>query len=357
VLATGCTNRGDDDGTPGPTITLVDSIVLAEPSGDPLGAYTGFFGITPSGAVVISDIATRKVLRFGPDGSFLGQLGREGEGPGELRLPGDIIALPHLDAIGVIDANRSQLLIFDDQTGAFVREAATPFQRAGSSVAQFGDTVVFAPLLSSDALVRWDSRNDTFSPLAPLELDVPGMQSIVLSMGMPGVARADSALVLWYPVMGLTTFSLDGSGARRITVPVRLRRGEGSERIPEQMELRRSDSDSSIFSTSLGAGRLSSGNVVLASLDARRTIENGQNVIESDIRVYLTVLDGGLQRACVDGLVPLVTDASSVMAMHEGDAHFLARTVSSAGAVRTVVYRYRIDASRCAWQELGPGQQ
>jgi hypothetical protein len=184
-LVVGC--AGTDPTSAGPRVSLVDSIVLADPPGDPLGSHTGFFGITPAGTVIVSDISSQRVLRFDRTGAYLGAIGRAGEGPGEFRMPAEIIPLPGHAAFGVMDANRSRLLIFSDSTGNFLREVATPFQRAGSSVARDDETMVFAPLLTADAMVRWDMRSDLFTPLAQLELDVPGMQSIVMSMGVPGI--------------------------------------------------------------------------------------------------------------------------------------------------------------------------
>lgn len=208
-------------------------------------------------------------------------------------------------------------------------------------------------LLSSDALVRWDSRGDQFASMASLSLDVPGMQSIVMGMGVPGVVRADSALVVWYPVLGLTKYRLDGSSGERVEVPRVRRRGEGTERIAKQMELRRAGSDSTLFSATLGIGGLSTGELVLAALDARRTRAEGNTLRESDIRVYLTLVDPSLRRVCADGLVPLVTDALSIIVMHDGDPHFLTRTVTDDGRVRSVMYRYRVDLAKCAWVPVG----
>ncbi len=53
------------------------------------------------GTVYVSDRQLATVHVFSPDGTFLRDIGREGEGPGELRRPGDVVLLPG-DVVGVV---------------------------------------------------------------------------------------------------------------------------------------------------------------------------------------------------------------------------------------------------------------
>jgi len=47
-----------------------------------------------AGDVYVTDLQLATVHVFGPDGTFLRDIGREGQGPGELRWPGDIVLMP-----------------------------------------------------------------------------------------------------------------------------------------------------------------------------------------------------------------------------------------------------------------------
>lgn len=50
--------------------------------------------VGPDGTVYVMDTQLSTAHAFGPDGEFLGDIGREGEGPGELREPGSIFMTP-----------------------------------------------------------------------------------------------------------------------------------------------------------------------------------------------------------------------------------------------------------------------
>jgi hypothetical protein len=64
------------------------------------GAEEEMFGdvraiaVTPAGAIYVLDRQLTSVRRFGPGGTYLGSLGREGGGPGELRQPEAMALLP-----------------------------------------------------------------------------------------------------------------------------------------------------------------------------------------------------------------------------------------------------------------------
>jgi hypothetical protein len=354
LLGAGCTTT--DSPSSGPVVSLVDSIVLAEPPGDPLGGYTAFFAVGTSGAVFVTDVTGARVAMFDPTGAFVRWLGSPGEGPGEFRAPNTILSLPDRETIAVMDANRSRILVFREHDGAFVREIASPIQGAGGSIVVTDSTIVLAPLLHRQVLMAWHFAGDSFAALSEqIPFEATDWQRVAMSTGIPGVAMADSTLVLWQPAIGLSLHRQGGEFVHSVEVPALRRRGEGQALTARQQELRNERSDSMVISGALGIGTLTSGELVLVSMDADRTTTNGRDAREHNIRMYLTVLDPAITRACVDGLVPLATDALSTPIFRDDAVHFLARQVTNEGTVRSIVYRYRVDVAGCEWVPLGAG--
>jgi hypothetical protein len=75
-----------------------------------------FFGVIqaiqtdPSGNVYLLDRQLHQVMILSPDGEFLRTIGREGEGPGEFRHPGDLILLPD-GTVGVVQQQPGKIVL------------------------------------------------------------------------------------------------------------------------------------------------------------------------------------------------------------------------------------------------------
>lgn len=75
------------------TVTLERVVRIGEITGDPsyqFGQVTGLAG-DDAGRIFVSDGLASVVRVYGSDGSFLRQIGREGDGPGEFRHPADLL--------------------------------------------------------------------------------------------------------------------------------------------------------------------------------------------------------------------------------------------------------------------------
>ncbi len=108
--------------TPSPTLQLVDSIRLAETESEFLG-LPGGFSISEAGIYFIGDLQQSTVHKYAPDGTYLGRIGRPGEGPGEFpRRP--LVLRVEGDSLFVLQG--PALLIFSASTGDFVATRSLP---------------------------------------------------------------------------------------------------------------------------------------------------------------------------------------------------------------------------------------
>ncbi|PKL93897.1 MAG: hypothetical protein CVV20_01295, partial [Gemmatimonadetes bacterium HGW-Gemmatimonadetes-1] len=277
-----------------------------------------------------------------------------GSGPGEFEAPATLITNRDDDRVGVLDFNRSRLLIFNVASGEFVREIVTPFQHIGMSTARDGDALVVAPVRGATPLVRWDLADDRFEPLgAPNPAFIAGSQSVVMSSGVPGVVKHGTGWLLWEPGYGLSLHQADGSNTGSLALPAARRRGEGAALVQRQMNLIREGKLEVALSAAIGVGTLASGEVILASSDFDFVGEDAHNARSTNMRIYLTVLDATLKRGCLDGLVPLESDVEMAPLFRGDTVSVLTRVVSDEGTVRTMVYTLRIDLDECEWVPLG----
>lgn len=79
--------------------------------------YAVDVGILPNGGVVVLDMGNRRVLRFGPDGVYLGAFGSPGEGPGQFVTP--LFLEVASDRIYVLDSALNRVTAFDT-SGVFL---------------------------------------------------------------------------------------------------------------------------------------------------------------------------------------------------------------------------------------------
>lgn len=73
--------------------------------------YAMDVGILPDGGVVVLDMGNRRVLRFGPDGVYLGSFGGPGDGPGQFATP--LFLEVAGDRIYVLDSALNRVTAFD----------------------------------------------------------------------------------------------------------------------------------------------------------------------------------------------------------------------------------------------------
>lgn len=112
------------------------------------GAIGGMVADT-EGRLYVADLQARQVSVFAPDGEFLRNLGREGEGPGEFREPRGLVVLPG-GFVGIIREQPPAILRFRASDGEFVdnvhlkEDPAHPFQHLRTVVCRGKTFVVYA---------------------------------------------------------------------------------------------------------------------------------------------------------------------------------------------------------------------
>lgn len=355
LLLAACAKGGEagpliaDSDVAGPEITVADSIVLNESAEAPLGGFTSFWGFGPSGKIFVSDITGQRVASFSGSGESLADLGRPGDGPGEFRLPASIYSLESLGLVAILDLNRGRLILFREEGGEFVREVAVPFQHAGASTVLVNDTLLLAPHLGMEPIVRWAPSTDSLSTAgARSDRFVPGSESFAAANGVPGLARMDSLVALWEPAYGLSVLTVSGVRVREIPVPVARRVGEGADRVAQAMQ-GGGRPETVAFSSAVGIGNDAEGRLILASVDADRIGTPGQGGRPTNIRLWLTVFDHQKARFCVDGQVPLESDVPFLVLFRDGSPWILARRVLPDGSVRSTVFKLSLDLSTCDW--------
>jgi len=115
------------DGPPvwGEAPALVEELrigVLEGAEEEVFGAVGGV-AVTPKGAILVADIQVPVVRVFSPQGAYLGDAGRRGEGPGEYRsLQG---VRRHPEGFALWDPGNARVSIFDED-GRFLRSFRVP---------------------------------------------------------------------------------------------------------------------------------------------------------------------------------------------------------------------------------------
>lgn len=354
LIAAACNSQPPQPGA-GPIVSVLDSVLLEEPDDAPLGGYTSFWGIAESGRIYIADISNQRVAVFGKDGQYLRDLGKEGDGPGELRLPIAVVPLPGTDSVVVVDANRQAMLVFVESTGAFLGESRTPFRQIGTGVIADEDDFTFVSATEEHPFTKWSVADGEYRSFGdPIDISVRAWQRIAMASGVPALVAADTILATWQPALGLWLFDRGGKQLGYLPVPHTRRRGEGPAQVAEQRRLlEEREVDSNVVSAAIGMGRTHDGGIFLVSEDADRIRLPNGTLREDNIRAYLSVVSEDWKQVCVDGLIPVLTDVPAPALSGSGSIYYLARRVGEDDRVRTAVYRLRIETSGCDWIPLG----
>jgi hypothetical protein len=336
--------------TRGPTVTIVDSVVIAEPDSLPLGAYTSYTARSRRGDLFVADMSLRKVLHFDATGRLVGTLGRDGDGPGELRGPTSSGLLPGDSLLAVMDGVRLRIVIFGVDDAALRREVSAPrMQFVSQGWTRRGDTLIFGLTTGKTPIGKWWWRGDSIvmighTPERTLHAGI--------SYGVTSVFATDSGYVVLFPAQpGLYLMNLEAEPTGFVRVPVARRRGEPTDLMERLKKLPKEQRFALVGSMALGLHRLPSGEWLLihGDADVSRVGEETRGV---DIRYYATVLSADLTQACIDGKLPLVTDVFS-RPMFAADTLFLfTRNVGAAG-IQSALLAMLVSTAGCDWQPTG----
>lgn len=347
---------------PGPSLVLIDSLILEDRDSVFLARPEQSFTVDSGGRYYVADEFMNRLVRYRADGSIDRVFGKAGDGPGEMRSTQRLTLL--LDTV-VIQSTAGKFVAYQRDSGAFLfqksheRNYLTAAQYVGDTVLvpMFSLTAKKALLSASRASFLAIDSASMVSPLLPNLIDFPPEYLKYPTLQ----AFSQSALTAWRDTMMigfsgvpyLVTYNRAGVPLDTIVIPARARHGHPNGwmsafdkgRDPSLEELVKALS----FLNQIW--RLSDGETVLWHQD------NG--VINTGPRprlygaAYISVLAADRRKVCLDTYLPFPGTDWPRIAMH-GDT-LLALDQIAAGAnadtVNTVIRRYRIDTSRCAWQK------
>lgn len=373
VLLSSCDNpdRNDSavtqyDGAPivlstdrGPSVRLVDSILLRETDTAFVGRLSHAFSVDDKKRFLIADRASDKLLRFSPDGKLEAVIGRHGGGPGEFnRIRAGTIFLD--DTLLVQPLEGTSLIVIDARTGKEVNRLRTIGRMTSS--AQMGPDVALGLLAygmeGTVALLPRDSLVSSTTPISPTAVSVPIVYSTFQRLrsfaGVQVTGWVDTILVGFSATNILIRRDWHGERSDTILVPVRIRRG-----VPRFQILRFDDPTLSphealsAISMLLGVWHQSTGEIVLWYQDGT-TEDPGNPRAPRLATAFLTVLTPDLKQACVDarleapgtGLTRLTLVSDTLYSIDQQTD--IPNVVGD--SVRTLIRRYVIDTSRCDWK-------
>jgi len=337
----------------GPSIEIVDSTILAEPDSAPIGA-TSALARSAAGATYVSDLAGGRIFKFGAGGQFAGAYGRKGDGPGEFQMPSTLTLIANDSLLVVVDPGREYVSILDAKTGQFVRGFKVPFQISGQSWTARGDTLVFSVFPGSHVFAQWRWQSDSIVLRGSMPGKLLSEANIVTLYGWPEVIPIDSGFIAVFPTeAGMRLLDRNGSPLASVLVPAARRRGDPPDLIEQHHRL---ESNGEKFrylgSAPAGLRRLSSGAIAVFSLDLDRSYR--PRGIEYKLQAYyLSLVSPDLNRACVDGRIPIESDGVSIPILVGDTLFMLSRRVSGNNRVRTAVYAFSISDKGCDWQRTG----
>jgi hypothetical protein len=348
-------------GSDGPVVTVMDSLVLAQPDSTESFLSLRTHARTNSGELLLE--TGTAVLQFDPTGALRRVIGREGRGPGEFVRISSIGLLPGDSLFAAVDARRARIVVFGVEDGELRREVVlTSPIFADQQWVPVGDTIVMPAKLAKQAFTSWVTTTDSIWKWGTAPAIIDSSIRAYSQGGEPSVAEhRDGWLALFPADSSLHLLNRDGSLRGFVTLPVKRRLGVPPQLAQRVDEIAKSDTFRFAASLVLANRRLSSGEYLLMHLDTdtelNRSVNDpssgGVGILYSNMRYWVSLLSADLSRACVDGLVPI--DVENVLSpFFRGDTlHFVARRVDDAGQLRSVLYTYRVSGENCNWIPTG----
>jgi hypothetical protein len=231
-------NLADTDWNVTPHPTLVEDLRIGTIDGSPETEFTNIVGIDvgSDGRIYVLDRSSSNVRVFAPDGSYLRTLGREGQGPGELRRGG---------VSGVFVTPTDTVWVADATPGPNRLVAFTPEGEAGPTIPLAidprGTPREWAAGPNGRAFVRMESRSEERPDLLLLEDSQTGVADTLFQLQTPDLGPLSTS-IQWAIlddgriVVGRTDehrfliLRADGSLDRVVTRAVPLRRMSDQDR-------------------------------------------------------------------------------------------------------------------------------
>lgn len=341
----------------GPTVTLVDSLVVSDPDTFPRRPGPPVIARSGRGDLLIA--VEDRVLHFSPDGRFIQVLGTPGEGPHELREVSGIGVLPGDSVVAVVSTGRSRLIRFRLADGAPLGEAVIPTPFRGSAQwIMHGDTVLIPVQDGEGGYRRWVVADDTVRNWGEEPPSRRGGASRAYMTGGNASAGVfgDGVLALVPADSMLLVYAGDGRVARRLLLPVVRRRQLAADAEEQVVAGMRQTPMQFVLPgpLALGLHRLPDGRYLTVHLDAVAEIrQNPFGMVFSDVRYWIGIVSEDLTRACVDALLPDPPQEVIRPIFHGDTIALLVRTLTESGEPRSVLRQYRVTDAGCGWVGMG----
>ena len=338
----------------GPLVSISDSVVLREPDSAVVGRFANI-AHDRFGRSYVADLTGGRVVRFTRDGAFDLAFGRRGPGPGELLAAGQPGLLANDSILAVPDPRQAAVSLFEAATGRFLRRTQVPFLDVGRAWTQAGDTVVFGLQFSTSILARWAWADSGQATIGAVPSNLASAGPLLFRYGKVEAVPTSAGYVALLPLdPGLRLLDRNGVPNGQVVLPHRARRGNDEGLLARQVALEQKHRPFEYLgSMAAGLSRMSNGNLAVLMLDVD-VPTGGPGAEPTGARYYLTIVQPDFAMACVDGLVPLTTDAPLPFPGFVGDTLVaLARQVMPDNTVRSVVYRYHISLAKCQWLDTG----
>jgi hypothetical protein len=326
--------------TPGPRVTVLDSIVLLEDETHFVGHPGNLHVDEKSGDVFVGDLFGKRVLRFAADGEFRREYGGPST-PGErIRSLYDFVL--NDSSVIAVDEKHHELVVYSLDSGAF-RERI-PFEQTQPDFAAGPRGVLFAggpDAANGSIFTRWDVRDKRRTTMLAIGGEVVSTPALSTEWFVHATHWSDSVVVSLGPSDNLYVLTDDGRFLSLVVLPVRSRRG-----IP----------DSHVHGKRPTPTDLLNGISVVVSLAHLPTGElavvHHENTLVRDgyvtTQLWVTLLAPDLATACVDVPIPAVSESMPFPAFR-GDTLLVLTQGVAGGSGHSVVRRFVIDETACTW--------
>lgn len=340
----GCSLDASREQQEGPLLVLLDSLVLEDPSSNPVGLVAGL--ATVAGEYFVSDRQQGVLLVFDRLGRVARTIGRRGEGPGEWASGPLGIALSGPEAAFVSDG--AYLKHIDLGRGVEIEKRRQSPSRP--LVAMRNDTgwVRAIDREARRTLGRAYAVSDSFALGGPFPAHL-GRSQVVdnFLVALDAVPLDGDTIAVFVQGSDFVYVGPFGGPFDSAAVPARRRRGGMTELLAAVRDDQPQTMEAAAYQASypMEIARLPvSGMIALVLMDQTFLGDRMSGPL------FMSIVDLRTQRACVDAAIPGPTDPHPRVTFAGDTLVVLSQEVDSASAAaRTIVRRYRIAVERCAW--------
>lgn len=365
IVALGACAPDHPTGSAGPTVALIDSVVLQENDTIPLGQLFQGFAVDDAGRYYVASTALGSIVRFDTAGVADRVYGRRGTGPGEFADVFPLVAVHDSLVLGTSSRMR-RLNIFRLADGeplvsrpydGYLASVAFDRRRVWLGHFSYADTAMVANVPLDSLLAPPASGTPWLfhSTLARVPAEFDRYPEIEMSPDVRVVEWNDSVLVGVAPLNDLWLYPPGRNRPDTLHPPAVRRRGVTPQALAQHFVHEGFEFGQALEAISFleGLWRMSDGRTVLVHMDGRGRIVNGRAVGIAAVP-FVTVLSADLRSACADASPGVGPDSRPLVTVTNDLLYVLEQVVEDTPqpAARTVVRRYRISDQDCDWRPV-----